>query len=70
MSEDMRHRIRVGDLIAFEPAQISGDKKPYTILSIDGHIVKVSTPEGFRLLPLTFLQQCWEESRLKIVGNN
>ena len=62
----IRDLIKVGDLLSFEPGQIKGERQAYRILSIDGNMVKVTTPEGFRLLPLVFLQSCLNEDRLLI----
>ena len=62
----IREQIKVGDLVAFEPDQLTGEREAYRILSIDGNMVKVTTPEGFRLLPLVFLQSCLNEDRLLI----
>ena len=63
----IREQIKVGDLISFEPEQLTGERQAYRILSIDGNMVKVTTPEGFRLLPLAFLQTCLQEERLRII---
>ncbi|MGI6357834.1 MAG: hypothetical protein ACOX2K_03945 [Bacillota bacterium] len=60
----LRHLLRPGDELAFEPEQICGNKAAYAILSIDGNLVKVITQEGFRLLPLHWLAQCANERRL------
>ena len=62
----MRELIKVGDLLAFEPAQLTRERPAYRILSIDGNMVKVITPEGFRLLPLAFLETCLADGRLRI----
>ena len=48
----IRELVKVGDLLSFEPDQMKGQRQAYRILSIDGNMVKVTTPEGFRLLPL------------------
>ena len=62
----IRELVKVGDLLSFEPDQMKGQRQAYRILSIDGNMVKVTTPEGFRLLPLVFLQSCLNEDRLLI----
>jgi len=64
--ESIRDLIKTGYMLAFEPAQLDGSRPPYRILSIDGQMVKVSTPEGFRLLPLVFLSTCHAENRLRV----
>lgn len=64
--DNMRDLLKTGDLLSFEPAQLDGSRPPYRILSIDGQMVKVSTPEGFRLLPLVFLSTCYAENRLRV----
>lgn len=61
---DLRQLLRVDDVVAMEAEQLSGDRAGYRILSIDGNMVKVNTPEGFRLMPLYWLAQCANEGRL------
>jgi hypothetical protein len=65
---ELRRRLRVGDRLEFEPLQLDGQQAAYQILSIDGNLVKVSTPEGFRLLPLYMLTNCHNEGRLRVNG--
>ncbi len=60
----LRQLLHPGDELAFEPEQLTGDKAAYAILSIDGNLVKVTTPDGFRLLPLYWLAECAKERRL------
>lgn len=65
---ELRRLLRVDGVIAMEAEQLSGNKAGYRILSIDGNMVKVNTPEGFRLMPLYWLAQCANEDRLLING--
>ncbi len=67
-NQEIKQLLQVGDLLSFEPAQIAGQREPYPILSIDGQLVKVSTPDGFRLLPLQLLAMCKREGRLQVNG--
>ncbi len=66
--QKLRGLLRVDDLIAMEAEQLSGNKAGYRVLSIDGNMVKVNAPEGFRLMPLYWLTQCANEGRLLVNG--
>lgn len=65
----LRQTLRVGDRLEFEPEQLAGGRAAYLVLSIDGNLVKMSTPEGFRMLPLYQLVACAEEGRLRRNGS-
>lgn len=64
--EEFKRTLGVGQQLSFEPEQLTGKRLPYVILSIDGQLVKVSTAEGFRLLPIAFLHTCAQEGRLRV----
>lgn len=67
-AQELRRLLRVGDQLELEPEQLAGSKPPYTVLSIDGNLVKVTSSDGFRLLPLYLLVECVREGRLRQNG--